>query len=105
MQQTLVNPYTMNVPKFEIRVTRASPFGNAVNDAFELIPTAYHRLCGSVAIVLSSGAEEPAKKYSAAYAPSTAEIAARVQIVRCGVRFSPCSKPKCSGTSASRPIA
>src|SRR5271167_2042550 len=30
---------------------------------------------------------------------------ASVQIERCGVRFSPCNRPKCDGTSSSSPIA
>src|SRR5271155_1470754 len=105
MQQTLVSPYTMNVPKLDISVTSARPLGSDDSDALELMPIAYQRLCGSVAIVLSSGAEVPAKKYSAAYAPKTAEIVASVQIARWGVRLLPCSNPKCSGTSSSRPIA
>ena len=40
----------------------ASPFGSADSDALLFMPIAYHRLCGRVAIVLSSGAELPAKK-------------------------------------------
>src|ERR1700723_3885335 len=78
----LVSPYSAKVPKFETSVTSARPLGSAESDALELIPTAYHKLCGNVAIVLSSGAAEPAKKYSAAYAPRTAEIVASVQIAR-----------------------
>src|SRR5229473_1192161 len=98
MQTTLVRPYSTKVPKFDSSVTSNSPLGNDESDAFELIPIAYQMLCGSAAIVLSSGAEPPAKKYSAPYAPSTAEIVARTQMARCGVRFSPCRMPKCSGT-------
>ena len=49
------------MPKFEISVTSSKPLGSAASDAFELIPIEYQKLCGSVAMVLSSGAEPPAK--------------------------------------------
>src|ERR1700693_2366721 len=83
IQTTLVSPYSTKVPKFDSSVTSNSPLGNDDSDAFELIPIEYQMLCGSPAMVLSSGADAPAKKYSAAYAPSTAEIVASTQMARC----------------------
>src|SRR5579885_3000401 len=88
IQMMFVRPYTAKVPKFETSVTSESPFGSDDSIAFEFIPSAYQIVCGRDAMVLSSGAAEPAKKKIAAYAPITAEIVARVQIARCGVRFS-----------------
>ncbi len=61
MHTMFVNPYSRKVPKFEVSVTNSNPLGSDESDAFELIPSEYQMLCGSVAIVLSSGAEPPAK--------------------------------------------
>ena len=61
MQMMLVSPYSRKVPKFESNVTSSNPLGNAASEALLEIPIAYQRLCGSVAMVLSSGAEPPPK--------------------------------------------
>ena len=66
MQMMLVRPYSMKVPKLDTNVTSSKPLGKVAREALELIPIAYHRLCGSAAMALSSGAEPPAKKYIAA---------------------------------------
>jgi hypothetical protein len=61
IQMMLVSPYSTKVPKFESSVTNSSPLGKPDKYALLPMPMLYQMLCGSVAMVLSSGAEPPPK--------------------------------------------
>src|SRR5581483_6554034 len=104
-QVTQLSMYSRNVPKFDARVIVNSEFGSAAILSWVLYPKLEKKPCGRVLIVASVGAVASPNTMFTYRHPTTPEIAASVQMARCGVRFFECSMPKCSGTSLSLPIA
>src|SRR5271157_3455003 len=104
MQMTQLSPYSRKVPKFDANVTVSSELGMAAIPAFVVYPKLDQKPCGSALMAVSAGAPASPKAIITPTQPTTAEIAANVQMARCGVRFFECSRPKCSGTSESLPM-
>src|ERR1019366_9963776 len=100
-----LNPYSRKVPKFDANVTVSSELGMAAIPSCVVYPKLDQKPCGSDLMAASAGAPASPNANITPRQPTTAEIAASVQMARCGVRFFECSRPKCSGTSESLPIA
>src|SRR5712671_2634671 len=103
MQMKQLSIYNRNVPKLEASVTVSSVLGSAAMASCDIYPTLENNPCGRALMAESCRAPESPNGTSTATTPTTAEIAASVQMARCGVRVSECSRPKCSGTSSSLP--
>ena len=105
MHVTQLNIYSRKVPKFDASVIVSSELGSAAILSWLIYPKLDQNPCGNALMVASVRAGPSPNGIATATQPITAEIAANVQMARCGVRFSECSMPKCSGTSSSLPIA
>src|ERR1039458_6356971 len=105
MQVAQLSVYNTNVPKLEASVTVRNEFGRAAILSCERYPKLDQKPCGRPLTVASVSAPESPKKLMTVRDPTTAEMAARVQMARCGVRFFPCSIPMESGNSSSFPMA
>src|SRR5450432_3516594 len=105
MQVTQLRAYNTNVPKLEARVTVSSEFGRAAIWSCEKYPKLDQKPCGRALIVASVRAPALPKRLQTVAHPTTAEIAASVQMARCGVRLRACSLPMESGNSSSLPMA
>ena len=99
MQVTQLNMYNRNVPKFEARVIVVNVLGRAAILSWLRYPKLDQNPCGKAWIAASVGAHASPNTISSAIQPVIAEITARVQMARCGLRFFACSIPKCCGTS------
>src|SRR5450755_2490039 len=104
-QMMQLRPYNRNVPKLEANVIVRSVLGMAANLSWLEYPKLDQKPCGRAWIAASVGAPASPNMNTRARQPTTAEMAASVQIARCGLRFSECSMPKCSGASLSLPMA
>src|ERR1019366_2320166 len=105
MQVAQLNAYSTKVPKLDARVTVRSEFGNAAILSCERYPKLDQKPCGKAFTVASVRAPALPKRLQTVAHPTTAEIAARVQMARCGVRLRECSRPMESGSSSSLPMA
>src|SRR5580698_4032580 len=99
MQVTQLSEYNTNVPKLEASVTVRNEFGKAAILSCERYPKLDQKPCGRALMVASVSAPPSPKKLMTVRHPTTAEIAANVQMARCGVRFCACSIPMESGSS------
>src|ERR1035438_4726779 len=68
----------------------------------EKYPKLDQKPCGRALMVASVSAPALPKRLLTVQHPTTAEITARVQMARCGVRLRECSLPMESGNSSSR---
>src|SRR6266852_6380933 len=105
MQVTQLSIYRRNVPKLEASVTVSSELGSAAIASCVVYPKLDQNPGGKALIAASCGAPASPNAITTATQPTSAEIAASVQMARCGVRLLECSRPKCSGTSSSLPMA
>src|ERR1035437_4412717 len=104
MQVAQLSIYNRNVPKLDASVTVSNVLGSAAIASCDMYPTLENSPCGSPLMAVSARAPESPNGTSTATTPTTAEMAASVQMARCGVKVSECSMPKCSGTSSSLPM-
>src|ERR1017187_1201570 len=105
MHGTQLSAYKTNVPKLEARVTVRSELGRAAMALWERYPKLDQKPCGRALTVASVKAPLSPKRLQTVRHPTTAEIAASVQIALWGVRLRACSAPMESGSSASLPMA
>src|ERR1035437_49321 len=105
MQVRQLSMYSKNVPKLEASVVSRKVFGNAAILSCVVYPKLDQKPCGNALMAESAGAAPSPKNTATVMHPTTAEMAANVQMARCGVRFLECSMPKCSGASWSLPMA
>src|ERR1700674_3666866 len=105
MQVKQLNIYSRNVPKFEASVMVRRELGRAAIASCPIYPKLDQNPCGSALMVASERAGPSPNGTATARQPTNAEIVARVQMARCGVKLLECSNPKCSGTSSSLPMA
>src|SRR5271163_4323335 len=105
MHTTQLSAYSRNVPKFDDNSTVNKLLGSFAIVSCDMYPKLDQNPCGSALMAASVIAPASPNSTDTPKHPNTAATAANVHMARCGLSVLPCSRPKCSGTSSSLPIA
>src|ERR1035441_9052738 len=89
-----LSPYSRKVPKFDASVMVSRELGMAAMASCVVYPKLDQKPGGRALIVASVSAPASPNGMITATHPITAEIAAKTQMARCGLRFLACSSPK-----------